>query len=116
MWSKLEEIFVKLGLPYSRQGSYDSSEDYPASFFTFWNSDTPEESYYDNTSTKAVWIWYIYFYTKNASIFYSKMDEFIALAKKKGFITEGRGNDIPSDRPDYFGRVVRIKFIENYNN
>lgn len=113
MWEKLEEIFKKLELPYSRQGSYESENDYPPSFFTFWNANTPNDGFYDNKEHRVLWYWYIYFYTKNASIFYSKMNEFIALAKEAGFIVEGRGSDAPTDRPDYFGRYVRIIYIEN---
>ena len=35
MWSKLEEVFIELNLPYSRQGSYGEGDSLPASFFTF---------------------------------------------------------------------------------
>lgn len=115
MWDELEDVFEELNLPYSRQGSYGSDEDYPNSFFTYWNADTPEGGFYDDESHKAIWLWYVYFYTNDPSLIYSKMDEFIAKAKKHGFIIEGRGNDIQSDQPDYFGRVVRVRFIENYN-
>lgn len=115
MWNKLEPIFKELKLPYSRQGSYAPLQKYPKSFFTFWNADTPEGGFYDDESHKAIWLWYVYFYTSDPNLIYSKMDEFIALAKQNGFIVEGRGNDIQSDQPNYFGRVVRIRFIENYN-
>ena len=116
MWSKLEEVFQALELPYSRQGSYSSDESYPDSFFTFWNADTPEGGFYDDESHKAIWLWYVYFYTNDPLILYSQMDLFVQKAKEKGFIVEGRGNDIQSDQPDYFGRVVRIRYVEIYNN
>ena len=115
MWEKLEQIFIGIGLPYSRQGSYESEDAYPPSFFTFWNVDTPEAGFYDNQAHRAVWFWYVYFYTKNASILYSQLDEFITKAKAAGFIVEGRGIDVPSGSPDYFGRMVRVKFIQHYN-
>ncbi len=114
MWEKLEEVFKKLNLPYSRQGSYESSEDYPNSFFTFWNFDTPEDGFFDNEANRAIWYWQIYYYSNDPSTIYSKMQEFINLAKQERFIVEGKGNDIPCDRPDYTGRMVRIKYIENY--
>lgn len=114
MWNKLEKIFEEIGLPYSRQGSYAPDDNYPSSFFTFWNYDTPEDGFFDNESHKAIWLWYIYFYTNDAFLLYSKMDEFIALAKRDGFIIEGKGNDIQSDQPNFIGRVVRISYIENY--
>lgn len=114
MWSKLEPIFQAIGLDYSRQGSYESSEDYPASFFTFFNFDTPESGFFDNVANRAVWFWQIYYYTNDPATLYTQLDDFIARAKAVGFIVEGRGNDIPCDRPDYVGRMVRIKFIEKY--
>lgn len=114
MWTKLEEIFEKIGLNYSRQGSYSDASEYPPSFFTFWNFETPEEGHYDNDAHRAIWNWQIYYYTNNPATLYSTMDEFIRLAKEAGFIIEGRGTDIPSDRPDYPGRMITIKYIEEY--
>lgn len=113
MWSKLEKVFEKMGLEYSRQGSYSDESEYPPSFFTFWNYDTPDEGFYDNESHRTVWYWQVYYYTRDPATLYSRMDEFIGLAEAEGFITEGRGEDIPSDRPDYPGRTIRIKFIQN---
>lgn len=114
MWSRLENIFQTIGLEYSRQGSYVEGETLPNSFFTFWNYDTPEDGFYDNVSHKTIWIWQIYFYTNDPNLIYSKMDEFIELAKQEGFIVNGKGNDISSGVPDYFGRMVRISYMENY--
>lgn len=115
MWSKLEKIFIAIGLDYTRQGSYESEELLPSSFFTFWNYDTPDDGFFDNKANRRIWVWQIYFYTNNPSLIYSKLEEFIVLAKQEGFIIEGNGSDIPSGAPNYFGRMVRIRFIENYN-
>lgn len=115
MWEKLEEVFEQLELPYSRQGSYEEDSELPESFFTFWNMDTPEGGYYDNEAHKAIWLWGIYFYTKDPSLIYSKLDEFIRISKDKGFIIEGRGRDIASGTPDFFGRYVVVKYIQDYD-
>lgn len=114
MWAKLEEVFEKIGLPYSRQGSYSDESEYPPSFFTFWNPDTPEEGFYDNEANRAVWYWNIFYYTNDPSTLYSKMDEFANLARETGFIVDGKGYDLSSDRPDYPGRTIRVIYIENY--
>lgn len=114
MWAKLEKVFEKIGLDYSRQGSYSNESEYPPSFFTFWNYNTNEEAFYDNESNKAIWEWNVYYYTNDPSTLYSRMEEFIKLAKEEGFIPEGLGYDVASDRPDYPGRMVRIKYIEQY--
>lgn len=114
MWTKLESIFKELGLPYSRQGSYTDDSEYPPSFFTFWNPNTPEGMFYDNKAVKCDWYWDIYYYTNDPSTLYSKMDEFAELAKKAGFVLDGKAYDIASDRPDYPGRTIRIIYIEEY--
>lgn len=116
MWSKLEDVFRTMGLDYSRQGSYTDDREYPPSFFTFWNFDIPEDGFFDNEAHRAVWYWQICYYTRFPETLYSRMDEFTELAKAAGFIVEGRGEDVLSDRPDYPGRMVRIKYIEDYQN
>ena len=118
MWSKLEEVFTDSrlsGVEYSRQGSYAEGVELPESFFTFWNADTPEQGFYDNKANSAVWYWMIYFYTKDATLLYSKLESLITILKEKGFIIEGKGQDLASGSPDYFGRYIKIKYIENYN-
>lgn len=115
MWSKLEEAFKEIGLEYARQGSYTDESIYPESFFTFWNAGTPEDGFYDDKAHKAVWIWYVYFYTKNASLLYSKLEDLIKILKEKGFIPQGRPKDIASGSPDFFGRYIEIKYVENYS-
>ena len=116
MWSKLEEVFERIGLPYSRQGSYSDEDEYPQSFFTFWNPNTKGGAFYDDKSHKAEWHWNIYYYTNDPATLYSRMDEFRRVAEEVGFIVEGRGYDIVSDRPDYPGRTIRVIYIENYQN
>ena len=108
--NELFEIFEKLGLPYFRQGSL-SDDNYPNSFFTFWNIDTPSDCFYDNEERCYKEIINVYFYTNNPKIIYSKMDEFIKEAKLKGFIVEGHGKDTSSGKIDYFGRYITITII-----
>lgn len=116
MWSKLEEVFETLGVEYARQGSYAKNAKLPETFFTFWNADTPEQGFYDNKANSAVWFWYIYFYTKDPAVLYSKLEDFIRIAKEKGFIISGRPKDISSNEPNYYGRYVQIKYVEKYNS
>lgn len=116
MWSKLEEVFEETGVEYARLGSYDDEEPLPESFFTFWNKDTPEKAFFDNKAHEAVWVWDIYFFTKDASLLYAKLEDFITMAKEKGFIPQGKPKDIASSEPDYLGRYVQIKYVEKYTN
>ena len=107
---ELFNLFEKIGLPYFRQGSL-SDEDYKDSFFTYWNINTPNTSYYDNNETRYIEDVMIYFYTNDAKLIYSKMDEFIEEAKKAGFVVTSRAYDTPADKDNYYGRLVRINII-----
>ena len=107
---KLFDLFNEIGLPYFRQGSM-SDEDYKPSFFTFWNIDTPNDSFYDNHETRYIEYVQVGYYTNDATKIYSGMDEFIAKAKLKGFVVEGRPKDANADKDNYFGRVCYLRII-----
>lgn len=109
---KLFELFNEIGLPYFRQGSL-SDADYKPSFFTFWNIDTPNDSFYDNHETRYIEYVQVGFYTNDASKIYSGMDDFIERAKAKGFVLDGRPKDANADKDNYFGRVCYIRIINN---
>lgn len=114
MWTKLQEVFERIGLPYDRQGSYSDESEYPPSFFTFWNPNTEERAHYDNRSNCAIWFWTVNYYTNDPSTLYTQMDEFVKYAKEVGFTVEGRGYDVNSDRPDYPGRTITVIYVEEY--
>ena len=114
--TELIDIFKNLGYDgkYFRQGSL-SNNNWPDSFFTFWNYNSSAISYRDNELKKYSEDYMVYFYTNDISILYTEMDRFINAAKKAGFIIQGKSYDIPSGRYDYFGRIVNIKIIKEEN-
>lgn len=111
---ELFSLFDEIGLPYFRQGSL-SDEDYPPSFFTFWNIDSPSLRHRDNEEKSYAEYIQVGFYTNNAELIYSGMDDFIAKAKAKakGFVVEGRAKDADADKENYSGRVCYIRIIHN---
>lgn len=112
MWSVLESIFEELCLPYFRQGSLAPDEPYPSpSFYTFWNLDEAGAVYYDNRPANKEWTWAVYSYTNDPSCIYSLLDAFVLKAIEKGFII-GERKDAASDLPDYYGRYLLIRYIE----
>ena len=114
MWRLVEEIFEELGLPYFRQGSLAPDEPYPSpSFYTFWNLDEVGAVYYDNRPADKQYTWAIYSYTNDASQIYSLLDDFVLKAIEKGFII-GERMDAASDLPDYYGRYLLIRYIEEF--
>lgn len=107
---ELFKLFEEMGYEHFRQGSL-ADEDYLDSFFTYWNYDSPTLKNRDNVSKVFGEYVMVYFYTNNANLIYSVMDDFITRAKQKGFIVEGKAHDTPADKDDYFGRLVNIKII-----
>ena len=57
---ELIKVLSGLGYPVYRQGSMSDSDDYPDTFFTFWNYETPDHSHYDNEAYGAEWSYNIY--------------------------------------------------------
>lgn len=113
MSKELFDLFDEIGLPYFRQGSL-SDEDYKPSFFTYWNIDTPNASFYDNKERRYIERVQVGFYTNDAEAIYSQLDEggeFYTKAKEKGFVFEGRARDADADKKDYSGRVCYIAII-----
>lgn len=110
---KLFDLFEEIGLPYYRQGSL-SDEDYPPSFFTYWNIDTPNGSFYDNNATRQIPYIQVGWYTNDANKIYSQLDkdgEFYKKAKAKDFVFAGGAKDANADKDNYFGRVCYIRII-----
>lgn len=110
---ELFNLFDEIGLPYFRQGSL-SDADYKPSFFTFWNIDTPNDSFYDNQETRYIEYVQVCFYTNDANLIYSQLDkggEFYTKAKAKDFVIQGRAHDTNADKDNYYGRFVLIKII-----
>lgn len=107
---KLFDLFEEIGLPYFRQGSL-TDEDYQPSFFTFWNVDTTNDSFYDNRERRYIEYVQVGFYTNDATKIYSVMEDFIQRAEEKGFAVEGRGQDANADKETYFGRVCYLRII-----
>ncbi|MGN0804272.1 MAG: hypothetical protein ACI4MS_02705 [Candidatus Coproplasma sp.] len=116
---ELFELFDEIGLPYYRQGSL-SDADYQPSFFTFWNIDTPNDSFYDNAEHRYIEYVQVCFYTNDANKIYSQLDagengksdgEFYQKAKAKGFVFQGKAHDTNADKDNYYGRFVLIKII-----
>lgn len=110
MMQRLFELYDEIGLPYFRQGSL-SDADYPPSFFTFWNIDTPNDMFYDNKAHRFTEYVQVGFYTNDETLIYSVMDDFIERAKARGFVIEGRARDANADKKDYFGRLCYLRIL-----
>ncbi len=116
MKSDLIGLLQTLGYPVFLQGSINTNAAYPDSFFTFWNFETPEAAFYDNDAGRAVWGFWIYFYSVNPTLVETEPEKARKLLKQNGFIIDGKANDINVDRPTHTGAFFTVFKFENYNN
>ena len=54
MQERIMKLLDSLGYPIYRQGSMSSTQEYPQAFFTTWNNDTWEESFYEGEARRKV--------------------------------------------------------------
>lgn len=114
MKSELIRLLETLGYDVSLQGSMNSANDYPPSFFTIWNFETPEDVHYDNNASRAVWGFWVYFYSNNPLLVDVELENARKLLKSNGWIVNGRGEDVGSDVKTHTGRMITCYKIENY--
>lgn len=114
MKNELISILETFSFPVFLQGSLNDKDAYPSSFFTFWNFETPEDTHYDNNASRAVWGFWVYFYSDDPSLVDSKLIEAKSLLKEAGWIVDGKGQDVASDEPTHTGRMITCRRIENY--
>lgn len=114
MKSDLIALLQTLNYPVFLQGSLNANEAYPDTFFTFWNFETPESAYYDNDADRAIWGFWIYFYSTNPLLVETEPEKARKLLKQNGYILEGKANDISVDRPTHTGAFFTVFKFENY--
>lgn len=112
MEDKLIEILESFGYPVYRQGSMSDDAVYPDTFFTFWNFDTPDHSYYDNSDYGTEWGFNIYVYSNDPDKTYSVLASARTALKEAGWICRGKGFDVQSDEETHTGRGLEIYFLQ----
>lgn len=112
----MKELLIRLlstyGYPVKLQGSMEEDEEYPESFFTYWNNDTDDGSHYDNEAIDYIWNFDVNFYSDNPELVNTKMLEVKNLLQENGFIINGKGYDVASDEPTHTGRGMNVLKIE----
>lgn len=112
MEDKLIELLETFGYPVYRQGSLSNDATYPDSFFTFWNNQSPDHAFYDNTEYGTEWDFDVNFYSIDPDLTYSKLLEAKTLLKQNGWVVPGKGHDVMSDEPSHSGRGISALFLE----
>lgn len=114
MKDNLITLLETLQYPVYLQGSINSLDDYPQSFFTFWNFDTPESAFYDNNANRAVWGFGVYFYSVDPALVQSVPEAARKLLKQNDYILQGKANDITVDKPTHTGAMFTVYKFEEY--
>lgn len=112
MEDNLIEILSSFGYPVYRQGSMSDDEAYPPTFFTFWNSDSPDHSHYDNSEYGTEWTFNIYVYSNEPELTYSVLADARAALKEAGWICQGKGYDVQSDEETHTGRGLEVIYLQ----
>ncbi len=112
MKQELMKTLEGLGYEVYEQGSFTDTEKYPEHFFTIWNHETEPNDFYDNTEQGCIWYFTINFYSVNPLIAVSQIIKAKEILNKKGWIVNGKGNDIYSDSKEHSGRSIEAIYIE----
>lgn len=112
MKSKLISLLETLGFDVYEQGSFTTTDDYPSSFFTFWNYESNIDKYYSNKPIRCVWKFWVNFYSKDPGKPEEIMEATRLLLLENGWIVTTKGIDIQSDSKEHFGRELNAYFIE----
>lgn len=110
-----DELIKKLetfGFPVMRQGSLPEDEEYPETFFTFWNNNEDGDSFYDNETVKTLHDFAVNVYSTDPEITYSLLRQARDLLKVNGWVPVRMGYDIASDEITHTGRGMEITYIK----
>ena len=111
MEDTLIELLESLGYPVYRQGSFGEDDEYPPSFFTFWNDDSAVHSHYSDEEYGEEWDFGVYFYSSDPSLTYSVIKQARSLLKENGWIIPSLGFDVQSDEPTHTGRGLNVTYL-----
>ena len=112
MEDKLIGILETFGYPVVRQGSLGPDEEYPDSFFTFWNNDSPDHAHYDNAEYGTEWDFDVNFYSIDPEKTYQVLADARIKLKQNKWIIPGKGYDVASDEVTHTGRGMRVFYLE----
>lgn len=114
MKSELIRLLKQFNYPVKLQGTMNKDENYPPSFFTFYNFQSPEDMHYSNSAARAVWGFWVYFYSEDTELVDTELLEAKKILKENGWICDGCGEDVASDVKSHTGRMITVYRIDYY--
>lgn len=112
MKEQLIAVLEDFGYPVFLQGSLNGAEDYPESFFTFWNFDTPEEMFYSGEPIGAWHGYWVYFYSTDPLKVQTVPEQARQSLKAAGWTPDGKPHDINVDVPTHTGAFFTVYKLE----
>lgn len=94
------------------QGTLAADKAYPDSFVTFWTDTTRDNAHYDNGVHSIDWSFSVVYYSNDPAKVNSVPSQIRTALRNAGFISHGRGSDIPSDRPTHTGWAMDFDIKE----
>lgn len=112
MEDALITLLESLNYPVYRQGSFTEGRQYPESFFTFWNSESPDHSHYDNDDYGTEWAFNVNFYSEKPELVYKAIADARILLKQNKWIVPSKGYDVYADEASHTGRGMQVLYLE----
>lgn len=113
----MEDVLIALlesfKYPVFRQGSLTEKDQYPETFFTFWNTEETGQSFYDNSCVLTDHSFSINVYSANPDTVYTLQRQARDLLKENGWTILVRGYDVLSDEPTHTGRGFEAIKLKN---
>lgn len=108
----IETLEGEFDYPVYLQGSLSDDEAYPESFFTFFNNDSPDDSFYDNEPNRIIWSFDLNFYSIKPELVNSVLLSAKRKLKAEGWTITDNGHDVMSDEPSHTGRGLDLIYID----
>lgn len=112
MEDKLIELIETFGYPVFRQGSMSEDEEYPKTFFTYWNNSVDDGSHYDDQASTFLWDFDVNVYSNDPDLVTDLLMKAKNILIDNDFIVGGKGHDVASDEPSHTGRGINVQKIE----
>lgn len=111
MKKKLIDLLESLKFPVFMQGALNEDEQYPDTFFTYWNFQDPDILHYDNVSHGSAWGFWVWVYSNDPEVVETTEKKVKSLLKSNGFIFSG-SSDTNSGRETHTGRMMTVYVME----
>lgn len=113
MEDELIEVLAELGYPVYQQGSILPDEEYPSSFFTFWNDASDGQQFYDNEEGQILWAYSLNFYSDDPELVSTELLKAKKLLKGNKWLATGAGYSVGSDEPTHTGRGMTVYYVQD---